>query len=86
MPARLAVPRLSVLYGHARDLVSVLVNDDYRITIPVIVLSNFPCNTRSVSLRIFGIRELLADGILARFIREGVAVADVEEIACHNYP
>lgn len=67
MAAKLAVPPRSVLYGHARDLVSVLVNDDYRITIPVIVLSNFPCNTGSVSLRTFGIRELLADGILARF-------------------
>ena len=85
MPA-ITVPPLSVLYGHARDLVSVLVNDDYRIPIPVIVLSNFPCNTGSVSLRMFGIRELLADGILARFIREGVAVADVEERARRNYP
>ena len=69
MAARLTVPPLSVLYGHARDFVSVLVNDDYRITIPVLVLSNFPCNTASVSLRIFGIRELLADGILASSVK-----------------
>src|SRR5262245_38726703 len=59
-----------------------VVHDYYRITLPTVVLSEFPCDSGCTTFGILGISQSLADVIPGSLL----PVADMEEIPRHSNP